>query len=110
MGVFNKIFGTSKQNISNKVENVEFTTTDISMANFMGLGEYDTDLSEITYFTCLKMLSESLGKLNIDLLQDTEKGTIKRKDHPAYRVLKLKPNVNMTSSIFKALVEYNRNH
>lgn len=72
-----------------------------------GFGE---NLSEVTYFTCLKMLSEAIGKLNIDLLQDTESGTVKVKKHKLYDLLKTRPNPYMTSSNFKALIEFNRNH
>ena len=30
-------------------------------------------INEVTYFTCLKILSETLGKLSIKMYQDTEK-------------------------------------
>lgn len=73
----------------------------------LSLGE---NLGEITYFTCLKMLSESLGKLNIDLLQDTDNGTVKVKDNQVYQLLKYRPNPYMTPSAFKSLIEFNRNH
>lgn len=67
-------------------------------------------LSEVTYFTCLKMLGETLGKLPLKFYQDTEQGIIKAKQNVAYKVLKLRPNPYMTSSIFWATVENNRNH
>lgn len=68
------------------------------------LGE---DLSEITYFTALKILSESLGKLSIHL-KDGENKRIH--DHPALMKLMGRPNEYMTPSVFRLLMEFNRNH
>lgn len=67
-------------------------------------------LSEVTYFTCLKMLGETLGKLPIKFYQDTSNGIVKAKSNVAYKVLSLRPNPYMTSSVFWATVENNRNH
>lgn len=93
----------------------EVTSSDIGIKeinelfnrNANSIGE---NLSEVTYFTCMKMLSESLGKLNIDLMQDTENGTIRIKNHELYDLMRYRPNPYMTPSIFKSLVEFNRNH
>lgn len=67
-------------------------------------------LSEVTYFTCLKMLSETLGKMPIKIYQETEKGVIRAAPNKAYNLLKVRPNPYMTPSIFWAAVENNRNH
>ncbi|CEN31027.1 portal protein [[Clostridium] sordellii] len=67
-------------------------------------------LSEVTYFTCLKMLSETLGKMPIKMYQETEKGVIRAAPNKAYNLLKVRPNPYMTPSIFWATVENNRNH
>lgn len=67
-------------------------------------------LNEITYFTCLKILSESLGKLPLKLYQETDKGIIKAKNHPAYNLTKTRPNPYMTAFNFWSTVEMNRNH
>lgn len=68
------------------------------------------NLSEVTYFTCIKILSETMGKLSIELKQDTKEGTIKVTDHEVYRMLSQRPNPYMSPSTFKSLVEFNRNH
>lgn len=65
------------------------------------------DLSEITYFTCLKVLSESIGKLSINL-KDSDNNRIYA--HDSLQMLKVRPNKFMTPTIFKALIEYHRNH
>ena len=67
-------------------------------------------ISEVTYFTCLKVLSETLGKLSLKMYQDTDKGIIKAKANDIYNLLKLRPNPYMTSSVFWTTVEKNRNH
>lgn len=67
-------------------------------------------ISEVTYFTCLKMLSETLGKMPIKMYQDTPDGIIRAAPNDAYYLLKTRPNKIMTPSIFWATVENNRNH
>lgn len=67
-------------------------------------------INEITYFTCLKMLSETLGKMSIKLYQETDKGIIKANSNNSYKLLKFRPNPYMTPSTFWATVENNRNH
>lgn len=68
-------------------------------------------LSEATYFACLKILSESMGKLPLHLLRYTDKGGVeKARDHPLYFMLKTRPNPYMTSTTFWAAMEMNRNH
>lgn len=67
-------------------------------------------LSEVTYFTCLKMLSETLGKMSIKMYKETDKGVTRTSPNKAYKLLKYRPNPYMTPSIFWATVENNRNH
>lgn len=66
-----------------------------------------SDLSEIVYFVCLKVLCESMGKLSIHL-KDSDNNKIT--DHEAYSVFRVQPNVMMTPSTFKMMMEFNRNH
>ncbi|EFD04331.1 phage portal protein, HK97 family [Peptostreptococcus anaerobius 653-L] len=66
-----------------------------------------SDLSEVTYFTCLKVLSESLGKLSIHL-KDGDGNKVK--DNGVLELLALRPNPFMSSVTFKTLMEFNRNH
>lgn len=68
------------------------------------------NLSEVVYLTCLKTLYETVGKLNIDVQQDTNQGTKRIYDHEAVRVLHYRPNPHLTPSTFKQLMEFNRNH
>lgn len=67
-------------------------------------------LSEATYFACLKILAESLGKLPLKMYQNTEKGIVKSDKMEMYNILKMRPNPYMTSTTFWSTVEMNRNH
>lgn len=67
-------------------------------------------ISEVTYFTCLKMLSETLGKMPLKFYQETEKGIQRIKSNKVHRLLRTRPNALMTPSIFWATIEQNRNH
>lgn len=67
-------------------------------------------MSEITYFTCLKMLSETLAKMPIKYYQRTTKGSEDAEiDEMAYLLCK-RPNEFMTPTVFWNAVEMNRNH
>lgn len=66
-------------------------------------------LGEVTYFVCIKILSESLGKLNNKVYQRTDNGIVVVK-HPLNDLVGLRPNAYMCASIYNATVEYYRNH
>ena len=85
----------------------------ISLADFLGIDKnLDKDArSEATYFACLKILSESVGKLPFKLYRKTKKsGVIEAIDKPLYNVVRYRPNKFMTSTNFWATIEYNRDH
>ena len=68
-------------------------------------------LSEATYFACLKVLSESIGKLPLKLLETTANNSVRPAyEHPLYNVLRYRPNPYMTGTAFWSTVEFNRNH
>ena len=83
-----------------------------NLLRFLGVDPEDSDsLSEATYYACLKVLSESIGKLPLKLLQYNDRnGVVTMRDHPLYRVAHDRPNPYMTATTFWSTVEYNRNH
>ena len=83
-----------------------------SLINFLGLQDTpDSELSEATYFACLKVLSESIGKLPLKLLKFNENmGVEPLYNHALYRVVHDRPNPYMTATSFWGTVELNRNH
>lgn len=82
------------------------------LLDFLGLHNTSADaLSEATYFACLKVLSEALGKLPLKILQYTEDGGIRiAREHRYYRMLNERPNRFMTASTFWGGAELWRNH
>ena len=83
-----------------------------NLAAWLGIADTSEDaLSEATYFACMKVLSEAIGKLPLKLLKHTDRdGVISARDHPLWRVVHDRPNPYMTSTVFWSTVEFNRNH
>lgn len=108
MKIFDKLKKSIKALTSNNTKNDQLA----ALVNFLGLQDTDkSELSEATYFACLKVLSETLGKLPLKLLKHNENnGVTVCRNHPLYRVLNERPNKYMTATTFWSTVEYNRNH
>lgn len=108
MNVFNKVINGIKNMI------VPEKSTDMQsqeLLEWLGIAGTSKKIeSEVTYFTCLKMLSETLAKMPLKFYQETEKGIIKAKSNEAHNLLKIRPNPIMTPSTFWATIEQNRNH
>lgn len=82
------------------------------MLTFLGVDKSKPKaINEATYFACLRLLSESVGKLPLKLMQYTEKRGVQtaRRD-PRYRILGSRPNPYQTATTFWSTVEYNRSH
>lgn len=112
----NKIKEFVKKKIfNNNIKSSEDDTQTITLnqlIDFLNLqGVNEKELNEATYFACLKILSESLGKLPLKLLQYDETDGIKEaRKNPLYRILRYRPNPYMTSTTFWSTVELLRNH
>ena len=66
--------------------------------------------SEAVYFACLKVLSESIGKLPLKIQQAAPgMGVRVAREHPFYRMLNERPNRHMTASVFWSFMELCRN-
>lgn len=84
-----------------------------NLYKFLGINpdEDEKVLSEATYFACMKVLSESIGKLPLRLLRHNDKnGVEKMRKHALYRIVHDRPNPYMSATTFWSTVEYNRNH
>jgi len=85
-----------------------------SLAEWLGLSADDLQISgtkslkEITVYTCIKILSETLGKLPLKIYQDSG-GIRKATDHYLYHLLKLRPNPYMSAADFWKCLEVQRN-
>lgn len=85
-----------------------------SLADFLGLSTDELEISgtkslkEITVYTCIKILAETMSKLPLKAYQETE-GVKKAAGHYLYNMLKLRPNPYMSSSDFWKCIEVQRN-
>lgn len=108
MNVFSRIVKGIKNAII-PVSSVDMQSQEL--LEWLGISSTSKKLvSEVTYFTCLKMLSETLGKMPLKFYQETDKGIIKIPSNRAHTLLRTRPNALMTPSTFWATVEQNRNH
>ena len=61
---------------------------------------------EVTYYTCRKVLAESIGKLPCKLLKHEENGGVREMhEHKLYDVLRYRPNPYMTATTFWTSME-----
>ena len=110
MNILQKGLNKVKSAITGKTTSEEMSLQ--QLVDFLNLNGVDGKaLSEATYFSCLKVLSEALGKLPLKLLQYNDRnGVVNARNNPLYDILKTRPNPYMTSTIFWSTIEYNRNH
>ena len=111
MAILQKI--KSKLTTIKQVFNSSGSENTISMRRIMEMfsGSYNaelgSDLSEIVFFSCLKILSESLGKMPCYLM-DADKCRVN--NHDTTWFLTVKPNEFMTPAQFFTYLEFNRNY
>ena len=102
-----KLFGKQIQN------SYTLTSTDSEFLSSLGIDTTSisgSKLSEITFFTCLKHLSESISKLPINHYSlDDIKGKEKIKSSEILSILNIQPNPFMNATTFWSCVELNRN-
>ena len=102
----------NRNGAANAAEPESYKTFGINSPWFFGLlgQKKRNSLSEVTYFTCLKMLSETLAKMPVKYYQSTEEGIVVPEETETSRLLKTRPNPFMTPTVFWNTVEMNRNH
>ena len=104
-------FKASLKNIADSIARPTAGADEDRLLDWLGISDTRKDvLSEVTYFTCLKVLAETLGKMPIKFYQDTATGKQAPESNKAHYLLKNRPNQFMTPSTFWAAVENNRNH
>lgn len=105
MGLFHRL---NKRKSTASTEQVALN----QLLDWLGVSELDGgELSNATYFACLKVLSESIGKLPLKLQQATPTSGIRiAREHRYYRMLNERPNRYMTATVFWSTMELCRNH
>lgn len=97
---------------SPRIRNEEITSLQ-SLADWFGLSADELEvngvnsLKEVTVYTCVKILSETISKLPLKAFKDSD-GIKKATDHALYNLLKLRPNPYMSASDFWKCVETQR--
>ena len=86
------------------------TLQDKELAEWLGIDPSADRLSEVTYFTCLKMLSETIGKLPLKYYQTTDGGKIRADPDDMTRLLTIRPNPVMTPTALFTACELNCQH
>lgn len=89
--IFNKIRDETREINVNDWKNV------YSFENGYDITPFELEMRESTYFSCIKIISESIAKCNLQIKQETEKGEIVAKEHYLYEKLKLRFNDYMSS-------------
>lgn len=98
---------------SPRIRNEDITSLQ-QLADWFGLNVEELNingtnsLKEITVYTCIKILSETIGKLPLKVYQDNS-GIRKASEHYLYPLLKLRPNPYMSASDFWKCIETQRN-
>lgn len=107
MGVWKKVRGFfSRKNADSRATEVD------RLLRFLGVDKSNPRaINETTFFACLRLLSESVGKLPLKLLRYTERHGVQtmRRD-PRYRILGSRPNPYQTATTFWSTVEQNRSY
>lgn len=106
MGIGNRI-----RNAVNALVRPTADLNDEKLLEWLGINTKDKKLTgEVTYYTCLKMLSETMGKLPLKYYQETERGKIRADPDDITRLLTIRPNKIMTPTTLWTATEMNCQH
>lgn len=81
------------------------------LLEWLGIDRKNTKaINEVTYFTCLKLLSETIGKMPIKYYQMTPKGRIRAQPDKMTHLMTVRPNPYMTPTAMWTTTELNCQH
>lgn len=87
-------------------KNQSVSLNDSQLLNWLGIDSSQTEsIHEATYFTCLKMLSETMGKLPLHFYQQTDAGRKRAQTTDMTYLLTVRPNPYMTPSTLFTMTE-----
>ncbi|AJA42583.1 phage portal protein [Clostridium tetani] len=90
-----------------KIRNETISLDDPKILEFLGIDSDAPNAKEATYYTCMKIRTDTTSKIPVKLFKDGINGIEKPKEHYLYNLLKLRPNPYMSASDFWGAVEYN---
>lgn len=100
--------------IRNAIQAFENPTVDLNdeaLLEWLGIDATNYKaVSEVTYYTCLKMLSETIGKMPLKYYQQTGNGRIRAAPTAAGILMSVRPNPYMTPTTMWTTVEQNCQH
>ncbi len=107
MGFFSRLFNIQTAESPDTAE-----LRDAKLLEWLGIDvEKPKALQETTYFTCLKVLSETMGKLPLKLyMEDESGGRVRAKSNDETDVILNRPNPYMTPSTLWSTMEANCQH
>lgn len=92
-------------------KNQSVSLNDTRLLDWLGIDQNQTEsIHEATYFTCLKMLSETMGKLPLHFYQQTDAGRKRAQATDMTYLLTVRPNKFMTPSTLFTTVEMMTQH
>ena len=81
------------------------------LLEWLGIDPRNTKaIEEVTYYTCLKLLSETIGKMPLKYYRMTDEGRIRAEPTRATRLLTVRPNPYMTPTTLWTTTEMNCQH
>lgn len=102
MGFLQNIYNVLRQ----PRQNQSVSLNDTRLLDWLGIDQTQTEsIHEATYFTCLKMLSETMGKLPLHFYQQTDAGRKRAQATDMTYLLTVRPNRHMTPSTLFTTVE-----
>lgn len=111
-----KMWQSVKKSVA-KVLNINVVETspqmqEESFLEWLGIKRENTSepVHEVTYFTCLKMMSETMAKMPWKFYERTRNGIKEAEDTDVSKLMKDRPNPFMTPTTFWNTVEMNRCH
>lgn len=110
MNPFKEAYGNLMNKWRERPKDMTVSLNSNTFLDWLGIKKKRKPTAEVTYFTCLKMLSETLAKMPIKYYQTTDKGVIEPEMTEVARLMKTRPNPFMTPTTFWNTVEMNRNH
>lgn len=67
-------------------------------------------LSQVTYFTCIRVMSEGIGKIPLKIYKQLDRGVLTQTDHRLWHTLNQRPNRYMPATLFWSTMERMRSH
>lgn len=87
--MFEKVFEKRDTDVASKDYPIDWTKVLV--------GSDSNSFNDETYTRCLNLLGDTVGKLSLEVRQETDKGNEVLKNHPLYELLRLRPNQEMNA-------------